>query len=408
MSLVTVVLAAAALTVPEQRLRDDLPRIFIHCAAQTRLMLADIKGARNPYPERIDKFGKRENVSIYGWTSGFFPGILWKLYEATRDESFKTAAIDYTDRLTPLRHYSDNHDIGFMLMCSMGNGKNLAPECRARYEEILKDGARQLAKRYNSALGLIRSWNHYDFPVIIDNMMNLEILEWGSKNPYPGETDEMKKERCRLDEIARSHADITDRNHFRPDSSAYHLVNYDPKNPGRVLNIHSKQGASVLTAWSRGQAWALYGFTMMYRETRERRYLERAIRCAEFTISHPNMPEDGIPYWDYGAPGEERDASAGAITASALLELSELLRGQAGVSVLPDAEKRSSVYRAFAVKELTTLSSPAYLAEVGTNETFLLMHSVGAKPVGLGVDVPFNFADYYYLEALLRFKKTTD
>jgi len=389
-----LVLAAVLLTPQEKALHDDLPRIIEHCAVQTRLMLKDIKGSWNPYPERLNDYGQRENVSIYGWTSGFFPGVLWKLYEATGAEDFKAAAIDYTDRLFPLRHYSDNHDIGFMLMCSMGNGKDLAPERRAQYEEVLKDGARQLAKRYNPSLGLIRSWNHYDFPVIIDNMMNLELLEWGAKHPYAGETDKMAKERRWLDEIARSHADITDRNHFRPDSSAYHLLNYDPRNPGRILNIHSKQGASVLTAWSRGQAWALYGFTMMYRETGEARYLRRAVGCADFTVNHQNMPSDGIPYWDYGAPGEERDASAGAITTSALLELCGLVDGE-----------KSRVYRAFAVKALATLSSPAYLAKEGTNGNFLLMHSVGGKPGGSGIDVPFNFTDYYYMEALLRFRK---
>jgi len=226
--------------------------------------------------------------------------------------------------------------------------------------------------------------------VIPDNLMNLELLEWASK-ASGGDG--------RFDRIARSHADVTMKNHFREDGGTYHVLNYCQED-GRVQEIRRGQGASCYTAWSRGQSWAIYGYAMMYRETRDIRYLEFAQKLASYAISHPNMPEDGIPFWDYGAPGEERDSSAGSIMASGLVELAEFTGGEKG-----------RAYRAFAVKQLLSLASPAYFSEGDETGHFLLKHGVGSKPAfirngrGGEVDAPLDYGDYYFLEALLRIRR---
>jgi uncharacterized protein YyaL (SSP411 family) len=213
--------------------------------------------------------------------------------------------------------------------------------------------------------------------------MNLEYLLWAAKY----------SKNMRLYKAAISHADKTLKNHFRIDYSSYHVVCYDAIGEAIVQKTH--QGAHDTSAWARGQGWALYGYTMMYRETKEKKYLIQAEGIAKFIINHSNLPSDKIPYWDFNAPNipnEERDASAAAIYASALLELSKY------------SPKHKSQYIAFAKQILISLSSSSYTAKQGENNYFILMHSVGHKPLKSEINTPIIYADYYYLEALLRYK----
>lgn len=319
------------------------------------------------------------------WTNGHWAGALWLLYEATGDDFFRERAEDWTAQLAPCAKIDYHHDVGFIAFCSMGQARRILGT--NRYDELLLETASSLARRFHPGLGLLRSWGKIDqrerFLVIPDNMMNLELLEWAAQ---------AKGGDARFDAIARSHADVTMRNHFRADGGTYHVLDYDQET-GRVKAIERGQGASCFTAWSRGQAWGVYGYSMMFRETGEKRYLDFARKLALHAIRHPNMPEDGVPFWDFGAPGEERDSSAGAILASALVELS-------GFDGVPEAAE----FRAFAEKALASLSSPAYFSQGGEIGHFLLKHGTGGKPMGTEIDVPLVYGDYYFLEALLRLK----
>ena len=391
----------------EEYLLSQLQDIFARCAAHYRAIDAaatplmnsrdipdDRSGAQiKAYVERQvphgwnSQDGTLNMCSIYGWTSGHFPGSLWYLYEATGDEFFKERATVWTETLAPNSTVTDNHDVGFIMHCSFGNAKRILKT--EKYDVLLRETAESLSKRFNTNLGLIRSWGAIeekrDFLVIPDNMMNLELLEEVSKFTEDG----------KFAAIARSHADVTMKHHFRADGGTYHVLNYDqrPGFCGVVQEIRRGQGLSCETAWSRGQSWGIYGYTMMYRMTGYVRYLDFAKKLAEYAMNHPNMPDDGIPYWDYGAKGEERDSSAGAVMASALLELSRYV----------DAPLRRK-YRAFAVKQLLSLASPAYFANVGENGDWLLKHGVGHKPGDSEIDTPLDYGDYYFLEALLRFR----
>jgi unsaturated chondroitin disaccharide hydrolase len=360
-------------------LLDRMPKVFERAASQTKFLISKTKDDPG-LPRTLRQDGSVLTVKPEDWTSGFFPGNLWLLHEFDNSPEWKETALAYTRRLEVIRHFKGNHDGGFMLGCSYGNALRLAPADEHR--AVLRDAAAALATRFVPKLGMIRSWDSkpYQCPVIIDNMMNLELLTWASKNG--GDP--------KLRDIAVSHADHTLRNHFRPDGSAYHVVDYNPET-GWIRAIHGTQGADVRTPWARGQAWGLYGFTMMFRETGKPEYLAQARKLADFLIQHPNLPADGIPLWDFGAkPTDEtpRDASAGAVIASALLELSQLAK-----------ETR---YRDFAIKQLLTLSSPAFLAEPGTNGGFILTRSTGHLPANSEINVPLVYADYYFLEALLR------
>ena len=321
------------------------------------------------------------------WCSGFFPGVLWYLYDYSRDSGHRSLAEKYSARVEKEKFNTYDHDIGFQIYCSFGNGYRLTG--RDDYREVLKVAGESALKRYNPFLGVIRSWDFnrqaWQYPVIIDNMMNLELLMWNyhnTGNPH-------------FKEVAVSHSDKTIENHFRPDFSSYHVVSYDTiTGLPHVRQTH--QGAFDESIWARGNAWGLYGYVVMYRETKLQRYLDQAVAIANLMIDHPNMPEDGIPYWDYLAPDIPvalRDASAGAIMASALIELSTQTGGDL-----------SQKYLSVAEKQLTTLASPEYLAEPGTNGFFILKRSVGHLPGKSEVDVPLTYADYYFVEALLRYK----
>ena len=404
--MISAILAAAVFASPQEaELGARLPRIFERSAAQYKLLdaaaapLADSgrgmkaaqgrPNARSAVPHSWNaKTGKLDMRSVYWWTSGHFPGSLWYLYEATGDGFFKDRALAWTEMLSPNAKVSDNHDVGFIMYCSFGNARRLMDT--DRYDSLLVETAVSLSKRFDPGLGLIRSWgalgDKSNFLVIPDNMMNLELLEWAAK---------AKGGDPRFGEIAHAHAKTTMRHHFRADGGVYHVLNYDQKTR-RVKEIKRGQGASCETAWSRGQSWAIYGYTMMYRETKDPAFLDFACKTADFAVGNANMPADGVPYWDYGAPGEERDTSAASVMASALLELSTFVPGEKG-----------DAYRAFAVKQLLSLSSDAYFARPGENGGWLLMHGVGHKPAQSEIDVPLDYGDYYFLEALLRFRRLT-
>ena len=343
-------------------------------------------------PDRLPKTTEKDVTIVtsdtHWWCSGFFSGTLWMLYEATGNETLKKYAENYTIRIEKEQYALDTHDLGFMMNCSFGNGYRITGN--ENYKKILLQSARSLATRYNENIGVIRSWDNkpkWMYPVIIDNLMNLELLE----NAYKLSQDSL------FDKIANSHATITITNHFRPDYSSCHVVDYDTIT-NKALKMDTHQGYSTTSAWARGQAWGLYGYTMMYRETQNEKYLQQAINIAKFILHHPNLPEDKIPYWDFDAPNipdEPRDASAGAIIASALLELSQYVND----------DKLSKEYQSVASQQLRTLSSDEYLAAPQTNGGFILKHSVGNKPRNSEVDAPLTYADYYYVEALLRYKK---
>ena len=334
------------------------------------------------------KAGEVEFVPEDDWVSGFFAGTLWYMYELTADEMWADHARVHTEKLDSIQYLTWHHDVGFMVFDSFGNGlriKNI-PE----YRDKILTTAHSLSTRFRTGAGVLQSWNvdrgwqaerGWKCPVIIDNMMNLEILFNATR--MSGDSTFFK--------IAVSHADRTLENHFRPDASSYHVVDYDPET-GEVLHRCTAQGYADESAWARGQAWALYGFAPAYSYTGFERYLEQSEKVAAYIIGR--LPEDGVPYWDFDAPDipdTYRDASSAAIMASAFYHLYSITG--------------TIQYRQTADKMLSSLSSPAYRAEPGTNGGFILMHSVGSLPHGSNIDVPLNYADYYFLEALIRRSK---
>ena len=359
---------------------------FEFAAAQYSKMLESLPAeARLP---RTFEHGKLGLIASRDWTSGFFPGSMWYIHEYTRDAKWRASAEKYTAMVEPEQHNTRTHDVGFILYCSAGNGLRLTNN--AHYRDVLVQGAKSLITRFNPTVGAIRSWDHagWTFPVIIDNMMNLELLFWAAK-----ETKDSK-----FRDIAIQHADTTLKNHFRPDHSCVHVVDYDPAT-GKIIRKKTHQGIADESSWARGQAWGLYGYTLMYRETKDQKYLDQAVRIASFLLGHPRMPADKIPYWDYDdpkIPNAPRDASAAAIMASALLELSTYVQ-------LPEKGR----FQTFAEKQVRSLASPAYRAKLGENGNFILMHSTGNHPKNSEIDVPINYADYYFLEALLRLQALT-
>ena len=359
---------------------------FARAERQTAL-LDSLLTSPDLFPASWNTDGTIKTNSARGWISGFFPANIWFLYEYTRDPKWLDMARRRTAPLDTLRRYTKTHDLGFMVGCPCAAAYRLTGE--EAYRQLLIDASDALLTRFSPAVGLIRSWDNKNgdpnpYRVIIDNMMNLEMLFTVSK--LTGDK--------RSYDIAVCHADNTLKNHFRPDNSCFHIVCYDAET-GHVTGQRGGQGYSAASAWSRGQSWALYGFTMCYRETGDPRYLDRAVKCAEYFINHPRLPEDLVPYWDYDAPGipdEPRDASAAAITASALLELAKYAPG------------KEKSYYGTARKILTSLASDRYLIPAGKKCGFLIDHSVGSKPSGSQVDVPIIYDDYYFLEALLRLK----
>ena len=401
-SLAILLFAAGCVSVNPVKQTAD--RVFDEAVTQFTALDARLSPEQMPITFEA---GRAKDGPLNEWTSGFFPGSLWLVYEYTGRPEILEMAKRQTAKLNGITGLDTHHDIGFQVNCSFGNGYRLTGD--PAYLEMMKAGAEKLSTRFSPVVGCTRSWNpgkRWNYPVIIDNMMNLEIL---------CEVYRLTGEEKYLD-IARSHANTTLKNHFRPDASTWHVVAYDEET-GAVVKKQTSQGFSDESTWSRGEAWALYGFTMMYRETGDPAYLEQARKVAAYII--PMLPKDGVPEWDFNAPGTRhafgmdavgapdesefkwrsgdpvlRDSSAGAIIASALAELSSFTSG-----------KESRRYRKTALKIVGTLASPEYLAAPGENGGFLLKHGVTNLHKWSGVDIPLTYADYYFLEALQRLLK---
>lgn len=386
----------------------------VYAAGQTRLMLqATGEPAKRNYPRTVRANGRLVTTGMYDWTPGFFPGNLWLLYELTGDTLWRNEARRWTGTLEPLKTFTGHHDLGFMMYCSYGNAARLAP--MEGDSEILVRSARSLATRFNPRTGTIKSWNRrmawdgvtmWHYPVIIDNMMNLEMLFHAAR--VSGEK--------RLRDVAVRHAETTLKNHFREDFTTYHVVNYDTLT-GDVLNRATCQGYADNSTWSRGQAWAIYGYTMVYRETGEARFLDAARRAADVYLKM--LPEDDLlPPWDFNAgqpgyvpegesyaavcPGTGfKDVSAAAIVCSALFELGVLADEP---SYLHTAVKMLHALRK-GVEDLSLAPCDREIKRPESATPFILGHSVGSLPHRQEIDAPLVYADYYFLEALVRYKQ---
>jgi unsaturated chondroitin disaccharide hydrolase len=349
--------------------------------AQLRRTVAEIdRPDRFPRSTRAD--GTWQTTDASGWTSGFFAGCLWLMYDFSRDPFYAQAARRWTESLSDMQYFAGSHDVGFMVFTSFGNGFRLTS---APHDiDVLLQSATTLTKRYSPTVGCIKSWDirKWEYPVIIDNMMNLELLFWAADH---GGTQAMR-------DIVISHATKTLQNHFRPDGSTYHVVDFDTST-GAVRSRGTHQGAGDESVWARGQAWAIYGFTMAYRYTRDKRYLEAARKAADWYLD--NLPDGMIPYWDFLAPSipdEPHDASAAAITASALCELAGFCNDQ-------DVRAR---YHDAARDILLVLCRRPFLATESLSHG-ILNHCVGNKPGASEIDVSLIYADYYFIEGLLRY-----
>lgn len=330
-------------------------------------------------PRTIES-GKMKGTPSKSWTSGFYPGLLWQLYGHSHDPALLRAAEQWTAFVEKEKWDGGTHDLGFKIYCPYGNAYKLTQE--EAYRDVFVIAAETLSTRFNPKVGAIRSWDHHEhlwkFPVIIDNMMNLELLFEATN--HTGDSVYYN--------IAIEHANTTLENHFRTDNSSYHVIDYNPES-GEVVKKNTHQGLGHESAWSRGQAWGLYGYTVAYRYTKNKTYLDQAIRIADFIYQHPNLPADLIPYWDFDVSGDNqpRDVSAAAIAASALLELQNYVPQQA------------ANYIDWAQKTLTSIGSEEYKLEA---PPFFLQHSTGSVPGKFEIDSPIIYAEYYYVEALLR------
>ena len=352
--------------------------------SQTLLMAKSLENKEGRLPKTTDRFGNIETCDSHWWVSGFFPGQLWYMAEYSQSPEMMDYAELYSKRVQKEQFTTDNHDVGFIIFCSYGNGYRITGN--DDYLPIIKQTSESLSTRYRENVGCIQSWGSNDrwqCPVIVDNMMNLELLLWSAK----------KFNEPKFNEIAINHADKTIEHHYRSDFSSYHVVSYDTLS-GDVQVKNTAQGYADESAWARGQSWGLYGYVMMARMTGEKKYLDHAKGVADYLINHSNLPKDKIPYWDYNAPNIPdcpRDVSAGTIMCSALIELSQLV---------DDGKK----YLDVAEKQLRVLATNKYRNAPGNNGNFILKHSVGHMPAGTELDVPLSYADYYYVEALMRYQ----
>lgn len=385
------ILALAFVACDRQESMEELTaRVFERAAVQFELLdecvdsVSAASSGEAVYPRSIREDGSLWSSDYKWWCSGFFPGSLWYVYEYTGDDRFKELALKYQTGLEALRYRTDDHDIGFQLMCSYGNCLRITGDTLC--VPVIIDGANSLATRFSPIVGCTKSWDSkkYAFSVIIDNMMNLELL---FKALELGGPDSLK-------DVAVSHAYTTIKNHYREDKSTRHVLDYNPET-GELAQVYPGQGYSTESAWARGQAWGLYAFPMVYRFTKDPQILEHAVAVAEYII--PRLPEDGIPYWDFDSPeipDDVRDASAAAIMACGLIELSGYVDGQ-----------KSKCYLDVAEKMIRSLASDEYLAAEGEVYGFLLKHSTGFRLRNSEVDVPLTYADYYFLEALMRWRQ---
>lgn len=347
-------------------------------------ILVESAYAENKIPRSLDEYGDVEWVRRkMDWTQGFFPGCCWKLYEFSNDEKWKDTAGHFQNLFIEAKDINTTHDLGFMFYCSFGEGYKLTQN--ESYRQVVIDASDALISRYDATVACIKSWDfgkeRWTFPVIIDNMLNLEMLFEASI--LTGD-DKYKN-------IAINHANTTLKHHFREDYSTWHVVDFNPED-GTVFKKLTHQGYSDESSWARGQGWALYGYTMCYRYTEDPKYLDQAKHVATFINN--NLPEDFVPVWDFDVTDPKnlyKDASAAAIYASALLELYQYTNNEE--------------YKALAASILKSLSSEPYFSKDGENKGFILGSSVGNWPKNDEIDVPINYADYYFLEALLRLKQ---
>ncbi len=321
-------------------------------------------------------------ASSSDWTSGFFPGNLWLLYQLTEKESYKEKAAEWTSYMEKEKYNDGTHDMGFKIFCSFGAGLKMTRD--SSYANVIVQSAQTLASRFNKNVGSLRSWDwnaeEWEFPVIVDNMMNLELLFEATK--ITGDSSFHK--------MAIEHADTTLKNHIRDDNSIYHVVVYDTVS-GSVKEKVTHQGFNDESSWARGQAWGIYGFTMAYRYTQDTTYLNQAMATADYYLSKENLPENGIPYWDFDdpkIPDAVPDVSAATIIASAFFELEEYAEG--------------TRFSNYANKVLHTLQSEEYILSPDVDAPFILDHSTGNWPKNDEMDGPIVYGDYYFLEALLR------
>ncbi len=379
---------------------DATDNAFAQADGQLRYQLKQAEALRKEkkdwtlMPRCVERDGSLRMVRQPDWCCGFLAGELWQMYQYSHDPFWREQAVSNTWPLERVKLHGGSHDLGFMVYNSFGKAWERTGE--QSYRDVVMTAARTLSKRFDERVGCIRSWSwgtpdRWQFAVIIDNMMNLELLFQASR--ISGDRQ--------FYNMAVSHANATLKNHFRPDGSSYHVVDYNPAD-GSVIKRITHQGLFDESVWSRGQGWGLYGFTMCYRYTHDKAYLEQARKIARFWLSQPDMPEDRVPYWDMRDPavktgvgpavdgGCPRDASAAAIIASALYELA-----------LYVGEGEAAEYREAADKMVHSLET-AYQPELQTQQGFLLLHSTGNYPAKDEIDVPINYADYYYLEALHR------
>jgi len=370
----------------QQSMKVLIGKNFSLAASQYKLLETNTPDSL--MPRFFDPAAKKAGTSdTKWWCSGFYPGSLLYIYEYTKEEEIRRLAEKRLGILEKEKHFTGNHDLGFMMFCSFGNAYRLLG--KPEYKEAVMTAAGSLATRYRPSIQSIQSWNssgRLKCPVIIDNMMNLELLYWVSNNGGD----------ARYREIALTHANTTLRHHFRPDNSSYHVLDWD-LDKKEIIKKLTWQGAADSSAWARGQSWGLYGFTTMYAYSQHKPYLDQARNIAHYLLNHPNLPADKIPFWDYnapGIPGTYRDASAGAIMASALLELAQYVN-----------KKEKKEFVAAAVKIIRSLSAEDYLSRPGENGGFLIKQNVGSLPHKSEVNVSLTYADYYFLEAMLRYKK---
>lgn len=370
---------------------DDKVKATLETAIQQYAYLSkQVSTGRYPKTYFADT-NKLETSGSDWWCSGFYPGTLFYLDEMKSSPELKKEALKVLDDLKKEQFNTTTHDLGFMMFCSFGNAERLKPN--KEYQTILMNSAKSLASRFNPITGSIKSWDSASWnraskdesAVIIDNMMNLELLFWATK--HSGDSTYYK--------IAVKHADKTMVNHFRKDYSSYHEVVYNNQT-GNVSKQITNQGAADDSAWARGQGWGLYGYVVMYRETKDPKYLKQAKNIAHFILKHPNLPKDKIPYWDFNAPNIPnalRDSSSASLIASALFELSTYVNPKEGKQFYKDA-----------TIILSNLLTPEYIAPVGTNGGFILKHGVGNMPNKTEIDTPLTYGDYYLVEAMLRYK----
>ena len=379
---ITLILCSCA---PKQESFEQLTERVMDLAVEKYIAIDQTLNQQEvtAFPRSTNPDGSLRTSDIGWWCTGFYPGTLWLIYEHTADQAIRDLAEKYTLPLAQLKDRKTDHDIGFQINCSFGNGLRLTGE-EEKYAQTMIDCAQKLALRFNDNTGTIKSWDFlrrdWRYPVIIDNMMNLEILTVAHR----------MCEDERLLEVALTHARTTLKNHFREDYSSYHLVDYDPET-GEVRSRETVQGYEHESLWARGQAWALYGFTMMYRETDQQEFHDAAVLIADRILQE--LPADGMPYWDFDAPdipNALKDASACAIMASAFADLGYICQ---------DGDK-AKIYIATADKQVRTLASETYLAAKGENGDFLIKHCVGNLPEKSEIDVPLSYADYYFIEAI--------